>query len=163
MFDDEEPTFTAIANTDGSCLSNPGGRSGAAAIIVLENGSKIVRSQGFRSSSNQRAELLGLLLALDALEAVAPSTRLLVRSDSRYAVEGFRRHRCAPVFTLPTANRDLWLRIQASARRFQYVQTFWIKGHSGDPGNEEADQLAGEAAEFGPWIEDSREIETKCP
>lgn len=156
LFDDEEPQPpNAIAYTDGSCLQNPGGHSGAAAILHMPDGSKIIRSQGFRASTNQRMELHGLLLALEALEAVGPETRLLVRSDSLYAVHGLRSHIHAPDFRLPTANRDLWIRIRTAARLIGSVETEWVKGHNGNPGNEEADQLAGEVAQYGPWIEDS--------
>ena len=155
LFETEEPLPpNVVAYTDGSCLQNPGGHSGAAAILHPSDGPKIHISQGFRSSTNQRQELYGLLLALEALEAVGPSTRLLVRSDSLYAVQGFRNHQHAPANRLPTANRDLWIRIRNASRFLESVETEWIKGHSGNPGNEEADQLAGEAAQFGPWIED---------
>lgn len=96
-------------------------------------------------------ELFGLLMALEACQ---PSDRVLVRSDSLYAVDGFRKHQSAPTFRLPTANRDLWIRIQAAARLLESVETQWIKGHSGEPGNAIVDALAGEAAEHGPWIPD---------
>lgn len=156
LFDDEESQPpNVIAYTDGSCLQNPGGRSGAAAILYPSSGPKIVRSQGFRASTNQRAELHGLLLALEALEAVGPETLLLVRSDSLYAVQGLRSHLHAPDSKLPTANRDLWIRIRRAAWPLQSVETEWVKGHNGNRGNEEADQLAGECAQYGPWIEDS--------
>lgn len=158
LFEDTETEpvkpHTVTAYTDGSCLSNPGGRSGASAILFTKNGSRVLR-QGFWKSSNQRSELLGLLMAL---EACAPETRLLVRSDSLYAVDGFRTHQHAPDFRLPMANRDLWVRIRTAARLLESVETAWVKGHNGDPGNEEADHHAGEAAQFGPWIHDTDEI-----
>lgn len=158
LFDDLEPEPprrpTIIAYTDGSCLSNPGGRSGASAILSTNKAVRILR-QGFLESTNQRAELLGLLMALEACQ---PETRLLVRSDSRYAVDGFRKHQHAPEIHLPTANRDLWVRIRTASRLLESVETEWIKGHNGDPGNEEADFHAGEAAQFGPWIQDTDEI-----
>lgn len=158
LFEDPEPEPpkhpTTIAYTDGSCLSNPGGRSGSSAILTTNKTVRILR-QGFWKSTNQRSELLGLLMAL---EACPPETRLLVRSDSRYAVDGFRTHQYAPDFRLPMANRDLWVRIRTAARLLESVETEWIKGHNGDPGNEEADHHAGEAAQFGPWIHDTDEI-----
>ena len=161
LFEDTEPMAvylerlpTTIANTDGSCLRNPGGRSGAAAILSTNKTVRILR-QGFLSSTNQRSELLGLLMALEACQ---PETRLLVRSDSRYAVDGFRTHRYTPDFRLPLANRDLWIRIRTAARLLESVETEWVKGHNGDPGNEEADRHAGEAAQFGPWIHDTEQI-----
>ena len=153
--DDDLPKHpTIIAYTDGSCLRNPGGRSGAAAILS-SNRSVLTRKQGFHSSSNQRSELLGLLMAL---EACPPGSRLLVRSDSLYAVDGFRSHRYALETKLPTANRDLWIRIRTAARLLDSVETEWVKGHNGDPGNEEADRHAGEAAAHGPWIHDTDPI-----
>lgn len=151
MFDDPQPPTTVLAWTDGSCLSNPGGRSGAAVLIHRPDSSPWTKSQGFLASTNQRMELFGLLMALEACQ---PSDRVLVRSDSLYAVDGFRKHQSSPTFRLPTSNRDLWLRIQAAAHLLESVETQWIKGHSGEPGNTIVDALAGEAAEHGPWILD---------
>lgn len=145
-----------IANTDGSCLKNPGGKSGAGVFLQFPDGTTDTRSQGFRSSTSQRAELLALLMAL---EAAGPLDRLHVRSDSQYAVHGLRKHLSDPSDHLPTANRDLWLRIMPHARALGPRLTLeWVRGHNGDLGNEKADQLAGDAAQYGPWIEDCREI-----
>lgn len=143
-----------IAYTDGSCLKNPGGRSASAAILHYPDGREVRKVQGYLSSTNQRAELLA---ALDALESVEPGFRLLIRSDSRYVVDGLRRH-LSGGHSLPTANRDLWLRALSAARTIPDVRTEWIRGHNGDPGNELADQLAGEAATYGPWIKDDQTI-----
>ena len=145
-----------IANTDGSCLKNPGGRSGAGVFLQFPDGSNKSLKQGYASSTNQRQELLALLMAL---ESVDPSERLLVRSDSEYAVHGLGKHLSSPSGHLPTANRDLWLRILPLARALgSRLSLEWVRGHNGDPGNEKADQLAGDAAQYGPWIEDYREI-----
>jgi len=154
-----------IANTDGSCLKNPGGKSGAGVFIQFPDGTTESLKQGYASSTNQRCELLALLMALEffaarrPIEAAGPSERLQVRSDSLYAVHGLRKHLSAPAGHLPTANRDLWLRIMPLARALGPRLTLeWVRGHNGDPGNEKADQLAGDAATYGPWIEDYREI-----
>ena len=150
------PGTPIIANTDGSCLKNPGGRSGAGVFLQFPDGSNKSLKQGYASSTNQRQELLALLMAL---ESVDPSERLLVRSDSEYAVHGLRKHLSSPSNHLPTANRDLWLRIMPHARALgSRLSLEWVRGHNGDPGNEKADQLAGDAAQHGPWIEDYREI-----
>jgi ribonuclease HI len=147
---------TTIANTDGSCLKNPGGKSGAGVFLQFQDGTTESLKTGYASSTNQRAELLALLMAL---EAAGPLDRLHVRSDSQYAVHGLRKHLSDPAGHLPTANRDLWLRIMPHARALGPRLTLeWVRGHNGDPGNEKADQLAGDAAQHGPWIEDYREI-----
>jgi ribonuclease HI len=145
-----------IANTDGSCLKNPGGKSGAGVLLQFPDGTTESLKQGFPSSTNQRAELLAVLMAL---EAVGPSGSVLIRSDSQYAIHGLRKHLCSPSGHLPSANRDLWLRILPTARALgPNLALEWVRGHNGDPGNEAADQLAGDAARFGPWTEDYREI-----
>lgn len=156
---------TIIANTDGSCLKNPGGKSGAGVFLQFPDGTTDTISQGYRSSTSQRSELLALLMALEffsartPLEAVGPSERLHVRSDSQYCLHGLRKHLADRDNRLPTANRDLWLRIMPHARALGPRLTLeWVRGHNGDPGNEKADQLAGDAAQHGPWIEDYREI-----
>ena len=159
------PGSPIIANTDGSCLKNPGGRSGAGVFLQFPVGRTEVLKQGYESSTNQRAELLAVLLALesfaspDALESFGPPGRLHIRSDSQYAIHGLRKHLSDPYNRLPTANRDLWLRIMPHARALgSRLSLEWVRGHNGDPGNEKADQLAGDAAQHGPWIEDYREI-----
>lgn len=152
----EQCPQTIIANTDGSCLKNPGGKSGAGVFLQFQDGTTESLKQGYASSTNQRQELLALLMAL---EAVGPSDRLHVRSDSEYAVHGLRKHLADRDNRLPTANRDLWLRIMPLARALgPRLSLEWVRGHNGDPGNEKADQLAGDAAQHGPWIEDYREI-----
>jgi len=154
-----------LVYTDGSCLSNPGGLSGAGVYIEFPDGETASGSFGYRSSTNNRAELLSVLHALEfldhtePLESVVYRKGICIRSDSEYAVLGLRKHLSCPDGRLPTANRDLWLRILPLARRAGDQLTIeWVKGHIGDPGNEAADQLAGDVAQFGPWEEDFREI-----
>lgn len=150
------PGTPIIANTDGSCLKNPGGRSGAGVYFQFPDGSTQSLKTGYASSTNQRQELLAVLMAL---ESVGPLDRLHIRSDSQYAIHGLRKHLSDPYNRLPTANRDLWLRILPHARALGPRLTLeWVRGHNGDFGNEKADQLAGDAAQHGPWIEDYREI-----
>jgi ribonuclease HI len=152
-----------IAYTDGSCLRNPGGRSASAVVLMLPNGRITHHVQGFDASTNQRAELLAAISAMEAvaspeaLEAVGTLGRLLIRSDSRYVVDGLRKHLDGG-HSLPTANKDLWLRALRAARVLPEVRTEWVKGHNGNPGNELADQLAGNAATHGPWIKDDQSI-----
>lgn len=143
------------AYTDGSCLKNPGGKSAGSLVMEHPDGSMTTKTIAFLSSTNQRAELHGLLLAL---ESCPPDHRLLVRSDSMYVVEGLRKHLASTDGHLPTANRDLWIRVMDKARTFPWLRAIWLKGHAGNPGNELADQLAGEAAANGPWIEDTKDI-----
>ena len=157
-----------LVYTDGSCLSNPGGLSGAGVYIEFPDGTTAEGSFGYSTGTNQRMELLAVLHALehldslgllDPLEPVESRKGILIRSDSLYAVDGLRKHLSDRDGRLPTANRDLWLRIMPLARRAGDQLTIeWVKGHNGDPGNEKADQLAGDAAQFGPWEEDFREI-----
>jgi ribonuclease HI len=151
-----------LVYTDGSCLSNPGGLSGAGVYIEFPDGQTAEGSFGYSTGTNQRAELLAVFHALDHLSTLgrldAPEG-ICIRSDSLYAVDGLRKHLSDRDGRLPTANRDLWLRILPLARRAGDQLTIeWVKGHNGDPGNEKADQLAGDAAQFGPWEEDFREI-----
>lgn len=150
------PGTPIIANTDGSCLKNPGGKSGAGVFLQFPDGSTQSLKIGYASSTNQRQELLAVLMAL---ESVGPLDRLHIRSDSLYALRGLRKHLSDRDNRLPTANRDLWLRILPHARALgPRLSLEWVRGHNGDPGNEKADQLAGDAAQHGPWIEDYREI-----
>ena len=123
------------ANTDGACLSNPDGPGGWAAIVEHLGGSGTWELWGHLSStSNNRAEALGLLAAI---EWVPPGSGLLVRSDSELTVRILRGAYKA------RANTDVWSEIRrAITDKGLELQSQWVRGHAGDPGNERADALS---------------------
>lgn len=136
-----------IVYTDGACLGNPGPGGWA----WFEPFTRRSASGGEAQTTNQRMELTAVIRALEA----DPAMLVLVRSDSQYVVRcfqerwwsrwrsnGFRNAKGEPV-----ANRDLWevlLRLVLDEGRS--VRFEWVRGHAGDPGNEEVDRLAQAAA-----------------
>lgn len=130
--------------TDGASTGNPGpGGYGA----VLKKGShRKELSQGYRLTTNNRMELLAVIVALEAL--LRDGLDVTVYSDSKYVVDAVEKKW---VFGWQKknfekkANPDLWrrfLRVYAKHR----VKMVWVKGHAGIPENERCDQLATEAA-----------------
>ena len=117
--------------TDGSCLANPGGPGGWAAIVV-ENGSTRELVGGDPSTTNNRMEMLAVA---NGLRAVPDSAIVTVFSDSEYVINtmtrGWKRRK----------NQDIWEILDDEVARCQ-VRWEWIRGHSGNPLNEQADRLA---------------------
>ena len=138
------PAGAVVVYTDGACLGNPGPGGWAWAV---PNGP--FASGAEPRTTNQRMEIRA------AAEAVAglPADRLLVRSDSTYVVNCFRdgwwiaweRRGWRNAAGKPVANRDLWEPL-VEAVKLREVRFGWVKGHSGDPGNDLVDMLAVEAA-----------------
>jgi ribonuclease HI len=126
-----------LAYTDGACLGNPDGPGGWAAIV--EPSWELYGH--LSSTSNNRAEALGMLAAI---EWVPAGSSLVIRSDSELTVrimQGAYKAR---------ANRDIWAEIgRAMAERQVQVTTEWVRGHAGDVGNERADRLSVWAAKHG--------------
>lgn len=120
--------------TDGACSGNPG-RGGWAAVIV-EDGSKRNIHGGDEQTTNNRMEMLA---AIKGLEAIPESSEVTVHSDSTYVVNTMTRN------WKRNANRDLWAMLDAAAGA-RRVSWRWVKGHAGDPLNEEADSLAAREA-----------------
>lgn len=125
------------AHTDGACLGNPDGPGGWAAVVEHLGSPDAAPWElwgHLSSTSNNRAEALGLLAAL---EWVPVGSALNVRSDSELTVKiltGAYRAR---------ANLDIWQEIRrAIAEKRLLVQSQWVRGHAGDPGNERADALS---------------------
>jgi ribonuclease HI len=127
--------------TDGACSGNPG--PGGWGWIADDGRSG---SGGEPQTTNQRMELAAVL---DALGTV--SGPIEIYSDSTYVVncfkdrwyEGWRKRGWRNANKKPVANRDLWEPlIDLYLERSDEVQFFWVKGHSGDPMNDEADRLA---------------------
>jgi ribonuclease HI len=128
--------MTYTIYTDGSCLKNPGGPGGYAAIIF--RGGEMVEelSGGDALTTSNRMEIMAAIVGLRAVRA--PSV-ITLYSDSQYVIktmtQGWKRMK----------NLDLWARLDAAAKPHRITWS-WIRGHYGTPGNERADALANRAA-----------------
>lgn len=142
-----------IAYTDGSSLGNPG-PGGYGAILQFEKSSgEIIThelSQGYRETTNNRMEIMGVLAVLEALKERVEVT---ITTDSQYVVKAFtegwidswKARGWRKADKKPVQNVDLWKRIDA-LRSHHVVNMCWTKGHAGHEFNERCDILAKEAA-----------------
>lgn len=130
--------------TDGASKGNPG-PGGYGAILKAGPHYKEL-SQGFRLTTNNRMELMAVIVGLEAIKKV-PS-EVLVVSDSKYVVDainkGWLKNWIANHFR-KAKNKDLWLRFNSIYSK-HHVRMMWIKGHNEHPENERCDQLAVSAA-----------------
>ncbi len=129
--------------TDGACRGNPG-PGGWGALLVAGERRKILYG-GETGTTNNRMELTAVIEALNALNG-----RRAVRlyTDSRYVMDGIRqwlpnwkKRGWKTAARKPVKNQDLWQALDAAVGRHD-VEWHWVRGHSGNPGNEEADRLA---------------------
>ena len=147
--------------TDGAARGNPGpGGYGAVLEYIDPKNQLHVKelSAGYRRTTNNRMELLGVITALEALNRPCNVT---LYSDSKYVVDAFNqkwidgwikknwnRGKSGPV-----KNIDLWKRL-LKAKEIHQVTFHWVKGHDGHPQNERCDELATTAADSGNWLKD---------
>lgn len=138
--------------TDGSALGNPGpGGYG----IVMRFGDKVKEiSEGYRKTTNNRMELLAIIVALRNLKTSKYPVHIY--SDSKYVIDsivkgwlsgwikkGFKGKK----------NVDLWKQYLEVSKSYD-LHFHWVKGHAGNPDNERCDQLAVAKAENGPHLVD---------
>ncbi len=129
------PTANKITiYTDGSCLVNPG-PGGWGALVIAEQAERQRLSGGEPQTTNNRMEMTG---AIKGLEATPPGASVDLYSDSSYLVNTMTKTWKRRV------NHDLWDQLDALSK-LRNVNWLWVRGHNGDPGNEEADRLAGNA------------------
>jgi ribonuclease HI len=133
--------------TDGACLGNPG--PGGWGALMRWNGHEKELSGGEANTTNNRMELMAAIQALDALKR--PS-KVELTTDSQYVRKGmlewmanWKRNGWRTAAKKPVKNDDLWKRLDAAVARHD-VSWHWVKGHSGHPENERADELASTAA-----------------
>ncbi|MBR1574441.1 MAG: ribonuclease HI [Bacteroidales bacterium] len=156
MEPDRPPIFLY---TDGASSGNPG-PGGYGAILRCGSYEKEL-SGGFACTTNNRMELLAVIMGLEAIRW--DHARVEVWSDSSYVVkainegwlEKWQRKQFAKV-----KNPDLWQRFLAAYRR-HYVSFHWIKGHAGHPENERCDRLAVAAGHQPDLPQDSGYLETQ--
>lgn len=128
--------------TDGAAKGNPG--PGGYGVVMELVGSKYKKEfyEGFRHTTNNRMELLAVIVGLEKLKN--PNTKVLVVSDSKYVVDSVEKKWVfgweKKNFT-GKKNPDLWMRFLKIYRRHQ-VDFKWIKGHNNHPQNERCDELA---------------------
>jgi ribonuclease HI len=131
--------------TDGAAKGNPG--PGGYGVILRAAGKQKELSGGFRRTTNNRMELLAVIIGLEAL--TRPGVQITVYSDSKYVVDAVEKRWVfgweQKAFA-KKANPDLWQRFLRIYRQ-HHVKFVWVKGHAGHPENERCDQLAVQASE----------------
>jgi ribonuclease HI len=133
--------------TDGACKGNPG-RGGWGAWLQTGDHQKELCG-GEALTTNNRMELMAVIEALQSLKRTCNVT---VHTDSEYVRKGmtewihnWKKRGWLTADKKPVKNADLWQRLDAQ-RNLHQVEWRWVKGHSGDPGNERADALANQGA-----------------
>lgn len=135
---------TITIYTDGAAKGNPGpGGYGA----ILQSGPHYKEiSQGFRRTTNNRMELLSVIVCLEMLKQAG--CEVTVYSDSKYVVDAVEKNWIGGWVKRGwknVKNPDLWKRYLLVAAKHK-VRFKWIKGHNGHPMNERCDFLAVEAS-----------------
>jgi ribonuclease HI len=137
------PSRTAdgwVAYTDGACSGNPG-PAGSGMVVIRPGGTVHEGFEFLGTSTNNVAELTGILRALEAIPAEAPS--ILIHTDSQYAIGVLTKGWKAKV------NQELIARTRTLLAKRPQTRIVYVKGHAGVPMNERADELAREAIRVG--------------
>ncbi|MBR5011810.1 MAG: ribonuclease HI [Clostridia bacterium] len=130
--------------SDGACSGNPG-PGGFGTILVFGKHEKCI-SQGFENTTNNRMELLGAIVGLEALTEPCEVT---VISDSKYLcdainkgwLESWKQKGWRKADKKPVLNPELWQRLD-KLLQIHSVTFEWVKGHNGHEYNERCDQMA---------------------
>jgi len=135
-----------IIYTDGSSRGNPG--PGGYGAILMWGPKRKELAAGYRLTTNNRMELLGVITAMESL--TKKNISLTIYTDSQYIVkaiqEGWLNNWVRTDFKGGKKNKDLWMRFHSLAK--DYNITFrWVKGHADNAFNNRCDELATQAAD----------------
>lgn len=129
--------------TDGACRGNPG--PGGWGALLEYNDTQRTLHGGENPSTNNRMELTAVIKALEALKS---KCHIELYTDSKYVLQGitewlpnWKKRNWLTASKKPVLNVDLWKELDALVPGHE-INWHWVKGHSGDRGNEIADQLA---------------------
>jgi ribonuclease HI len=131
--------------TDGSAKGNPG--RGGYGVVLISGKHRKELSQGYRYTTNNRMELLSVIVALEAIKTTKAD--ITIYSDSKYVVDSVEK---GWVFDWlkkdfkKKKNQDLWLRFLSVYKKHN-VKFIWIKGHNENPENEICDKMAVQASD----------------
>ncbi|RYD98007.1 MAG: ribonuclease HI [Sphingobacteriales bacterium] len=144
--------MSLIIYTDGASRGNPG--RGGYGIILQWGAIRKEIAQGFKLTTNNRMELLAVIVALESL--TRDGVEIMVYSDSKYVIDSVEK---GWVFGWEKKgftgkkNPDLWMRFLKAYRKHK-VKFHWVKGHANNPFNNRCDELATAAADGGNLITD---------
>ena len=144
--------------TDGAAKGNPGPAGYGVVMEMVGTPYKKEFYEGFRISTNNRMELLAVIVGLEKLKTL--KTKVLVVSDSKYVVDAVEKRwvfQWEKINFKAKKNPDLWQRYLSLHPNFK-LEFVWVKGHAGHPQNERCDELAVQAATQAPknidtWFE----------
>ena len=137
--------MSIIIYTDGSAKGNPG--NGGYGIVMMSGTHRKELLQGFRLTTNNRMELLAVIVAIESIKK--EQSVITIYSDSKYVVDAVEKKW---VFGWEKKNfnkkknPDLWIRFLKAYRK-QKVSFVWVKGHANNKENERCDTLAVQAAD----------------
>ena len=136
-----------VVYTDGACKGNPG--PGGWGVWMVSGAHEKEMWGGERLTTNNRMELTAVIQALTVFKKRCD---VIVYTDSEYVrkgitewISGWKRRGWKTADNKPVKNADLWQALETAASAHK-VDWRWVKGHSGDPGNERADGLANRGA-----------------
>jgi len=143
--------------TDGGASPNPG--VGGYGVVLLSGNRRKELSAGYKLTTNNRMEMLGVIVALEALKQ--PSD-VILHTDSKYVVDsitkrwvyGWMKRGWKKSDGQRPENVDLWQRLLPLIQEHK-VEFVWVKGHAGDKENERCDALVGLARNSKHLLEDS--------
>jgi ribonuclease HI len=136
-------TDNVVVYTDGACKGNPG--PGGWGVYMEYKGHKKELCGGEQETTNNRMELMAAIMALEALKKTSV---VILYTDSKYVLQGitewmanWKKRGWKTAAKKPVKNEDLWRRLDIATAEHE-IEWHWVKGHSGDNGNEKADMLA---------------------
>ncbi|GBE43744.1 MAG TPA: ribonuclease HI [Rhizobiales bacterium] len=136
---------TVTIYTDGACSGNPG-PGGWGAILIFGDHRKELKGGGAQTTNNR----MELLAAIEALNALKQPCRVDLHTDSNYLRDGitkwikkWKTNGWRTASRKPVKNAELWKSLEAACEGHD-VRWHWVRGHTGHPENERADELARE-------------------
>ena len=136
-------TQTIEIYTDGACRGNPG--PGGWGVRLISGKHRKTLHGGAPETTNNRMELTAAIEALNTLERPC---RVILHTDSRYVMDGindwlpnWKKRGWKTAARKPVKNQDLWQALDDAVGRHD-IDWRWVKGHTGNAGNEMADELA---------------------